>query len=280
MIKGLMMKVLASITALLWAFFPATTSGKIKWQELEEGLELAVIDAPEKSSHGDSKFTVIKIDPKFQEIHLLMASEVGGVKRTAPLWAKQYKLSVVVNAGMFQAYGDQLTAKYFMKNYKHKNSSKIANQNAFLAFNPKDSSFPKVQIIDQRCQKFNVLRKKYHTIIQGIRMVDCRQKNTWSLQPKKWSMVVVAMDKGGKVLFIFTRSPYRVNDFVKMLLDLPLRIKNMMYLEGGPEASLYVSAGGVRVGKYGSYETGFYEKDDNNQFWPIPNVLGIKRHKH
>jgi uncharacterized protein YigE (DUF2233 family) len=261
-----------TLVLLLAAVQPA-----IDWKQLEPGLELAVVGASIKSSHNDSKFTLVRIDPEKHDLKLLMVSELGGKKRTAPKWAKQYKLSVAVNAGMFEAYGDQSTAHFYMQNYKHINNPKIAGQNAFLAFNRKDDSVPRVQIVDRRCQDFKKLRKKYHTIIQGIRMVDCNQKNTWSLQKKKWSMVVVAVDKKGRVLFIFTRSPYRVHNYIKMLLALPLQIHNMMYLEGGPEASFYVDAGKTKIEKFGSYETGFNEDDNNSEFWPIPNVIGVAK---
>jgi len=50
-----------------------------------------------------------------------------------------------------------------------------------------------------------------------------------------------------------------------------------MYLEGGPEASFYLNAFGKKVTKYGSYETGFNERDTNDTYWDIPNVLGIKK---
>jgi hypothetical protein len=48
-----------------------------------------------------------------------------------------------------------------------------------------------------------------------------------------------------------------------------------MYLEGGPEASLYLEANGKKIERIGSYETGFWESDTNEQFWPLPNVIGI-----
>ena len=264
------------ILSLLLLAGPGPAPVSIPWKTLESGLELAVVDAPRKSTHADSKFTLVRIDPAHQRLRLLMASEVGGPKRTAPEWVRQFGLSVVVNAGMFEARGDQSTAHFFMQNGTHVNNPKVANQNAFLAFDPVDDSVPAVQIIDRRCQKFPALRKKYKTLIQGIRMVDCRQRNTWSLQPKKWSMVVVAMDKHDRLLFIFTRSPYRVRVFIQMLLSMPLDIRNMMYLEGGPEASLVVKSGDTRVEKFGSYETGFNPDDKNAEFWPVPNVIGLE----
>jgi uncharacterized protein YigE (DUF2233 family) len=257
------------------AFLPAFAAAQVQFEKLEPGLELAVVDAPAKSSHSDSKFTVVRVDPACMQLKLLMSSQLGGDKRTAPEWAEQFKLKAVVNAGMFEVDGDQSTAHFFMKNRDHVNNSKVAGQNAFLAFDRVDQTVPEVQIIDRRCQDFPKLRRKYHTLIQGIRMVDCHQKNTWSLQPKKWSMVVVAMDKQGRVLFVFTRSPYRVNKFIGMLLSLPLGIRNMMYLEGGPEASLFLSSGKTRLEKFGSYETGFNPNDDNAEFWPLPNVLAV-----
>ena len=49
-----------------------------------------------------------------------------------------------------------------------------------------------------------------------------------------------------------------------------------MYVEGGPEASLYLAVGGQAiVSEMGSFETGFFESHDNRRFWPLPNVLGF-----
>ena len=106
-------------------------------------------------------------------------------------------------------------------------------------------------------------------------MIDCKQTNRWSQQDKRFSMVCIAMDKKGKVLFIFTRSPYSVHDFINMLLSLPLEIYNAQYLEGGPEASLYINTGSFEWKQFGSFETGFVEHDKNDIFWAIPNVIGI-----
>ena len=50
-----------------------------------------------------------------------------------------------------------------------------------------------------------------------------------------------------------------------------------MYLEGGPETSLYVSVNGTVIQKFGSYETGFNENDENNRFWLLPNIIGVTK---
>jgi hypothetical protein len=108
-------------------------------------------------------------------------------------------------------------------------------------------------------------------------MIDCRQKNKWAQQEKKWSTVCIGKDKKGNAIFIFTRSPYSVHDLIDILLKLPIDIYNAQYLEGGPEASLFINCNGTIEEKFGSYESGFNENDDNNVFWEIPNVIGIKK---
>jgi len=252
-----------------------TSAPVVAWAQLEPGLELARVSAPQRSSHGDSTFTILRIDPRRQQLRLLMASELGGGARTAPDWAREHGLRAVVNASMFQAGERADRSVFLMQSASHVNNPTVGKENAVLAFDPVDGSVAPAQIIDRRCQDFPRLRKKYRTQVQGIRMVSCKGRNTWSPQLRKWSMVVVAADQHGHILFIFTRSPYPVHAFVDMLLALPLDLRNMMYLEGGPEASLFVDAGGRRVDAFGSYETGFFGSDGNDRYWPIPNVIGV-----
>ena len=66
-----------------------------------------------------------------------------------------------------------------------------------------------------------------------------------------------------------------MRDFNALLLQLPLDIAGAMHVEGGPEASLSVHGGGINLDLMGSYETGFFESDDNHRQWPIPNVIGV-----
>ena len=60
-----------------------------------------------------------------------------------------------------------------------------------------------------------------------------------------------------------------------MIQRLPLRLKRMMDLEGGPEASRHVAAPGRTVRRVGSDATGFKENDDITRDWALPNVLGV-----
>jgi uncharacterized protein YigE (DUF2233 family) len=90
-------------------------------------------------------------------------------------------------------------------------------------------------------------------------------------------MTVLAIDKSGNVLFIFCRSPYSANEMSQMLLRMPLDIHSAMYLDGGPEASFYINYNNTQVSLVGCFVTNTYEKDDNDHFWAIPNIIGIRK---
>jgi hypothetical protein len=252
-------------------------SVEIKWQKIEEGLETTAIVSPQKSFLGDSKITVIRINPTRYAFKLMAASENNKIAKTAPDWCKENNLLACVNAGQFNL-NDGLSNMGYMKNYTHVNNPnmrKINNYNSILAFNSKDASVAPIQIIDMKCQNWSALQTKYHSFSQSISLISCNRQIVDNKQKGKWSMVLFGMDEQGNALLIFTRSPYTIRHFSEILLSLPLSIKNVMYLEGGPEASLYLNAGGKKIEKMGSYETGFFESDTNEQFYSLPNVIGI-----
>lgn len=245
------------------------------WKEIDAGLHLGEISSKVKSDYGDSKITILKINPEYYNFDLIISKENGEKNKTAKEWAEARGLPAVINAGMYQS--DLKTNIGFMKNYDFINNKNINRDNAILAFNRKDKTVPQIQIIDRKCQGWEDLIEKYNSLSQGIRMVDCNQKNRWSPQNKKWSTSTIALDKSGNALFIFSRSPYSMHDFTNTIINSSLDVHNMMYLEGGPEASFYLNHKGIEVKKVGSYETNFNENDDNNFFWTIPNVIGITK---
>lgn len=249
----------------------------INWEKIDQGLYLTEIHSNIKSEFGDSKITVLKINPNYYKFNLISSKEHYEENKTAKGWAKTRGLLAVINAGMYR--DDYKTNTGFMKNYDFVNNGRVneTNYNTITAFNRKDETVPEIQIIDLKCQNWDDLKNKYHSYVQGIRMIDCNQKNKWSQQDKKWSMSAIGMDKQGNCLFMFARSPYSVHNFNNILLNSSLDIYNAMYLEGGPEASFYLNHNATKLEKFGSYETGFWENDDNDKFWEIPNIIGITK---
>jgi len=255
---------------------PWAWASGVPWRALKQGLEYAEFTAPLRSTHGDSKIRILRIDPTYFELKLVNASaRPDGKPLTTKEWVRQENLAAAINASMFHA--DYRTSVALMKTKGHTNNPRVTKDKAVLAFHPLISSIPPVQIIDRECQDFHQLQRQYASLVQNIRMISCRGNNVWAQQKRAWSTAAVGTDLQGRVLFIHVRSPYSVHDLIDMLLALPIELRNAMYVEGGPEAQLYVKSGDVELELVGSFETGFYERDDNTRAWPIPNAIGVRR---
>jgi len=267
---------ISSILICLAAVCPDAMSENGPWKKVDDGLFLGQFDPPDDTPVKDSKILILKIKPRYYSFKLLCASELGKVRLTPREWCKKYNLIAAINAGMYQK--DGLTNVGYMKNYSHLNNPRLNSvYKAVLAFNRLEVSVPEIQIIDLKCQDFETLRTKYQTFVQGIRMISCNQENVWSKQDKRWSLAVLGVDKEGSVLFILSETPYSGYDFNNVLLSLPLSIFNATYLEGGPEASLYLSASGNALEKVGIYGTGLSGSAVRSGAYPVPNVIGITK---
>lgn len=257
---------------------PKNPPASNQWEAWDRGLSVGYFSAPQQSEYGNSIITVVKIDPRVYSFKLLTAKELNNPPLTADRWAEEYGLTAVINAGMFEP---DWRATGYMKSPAGENNPRFRpTYNSIFAFDPYDlnnTTTAPVQIIDASCQNVNETTKRYRSAAQSIRLIDCRQRNVWAKQNKKWSMAALAMDTTRNVLLIHSRSPYTVHDFINHLQELPLHIYNAMYLEGGPEASLAVRTPERSLDAMGSYETGFLEHDKNTRYWSIPNVLGAVR---
>ncbi len=249
----------------------AFTDVTIPWKEADDGLLVAEF----QSVYDNETYalTLVKIDPQRYSFELLCASQYAKEPLTTKEWASRHQIIAAVNAGMFQQNG--LTSVGFMKNFDHVNNPRLNRSNTVLAFNPVDESVPEIQIIDRECQNFNDLRQKYRSFVQSIRMISCDRQNVWNRQDSKWSTLAVGMDAQGSILFMFGTTPHSVHDFIEILLSLPLSLKSAMYLEGGPQASLYLSTPKITLQRDGLW--GGLEENSLQFSLPIPNVIGIHK---
>jgi uncharacterized protein YigE (DUF2233 family) len=245
------------------------------WEALALGLEAGRFPSPQKASVGDSVVTVVRVDPARYELRLLSAKLLGLARGLeAPEWAERYGVQGVINASMFQA--DSLTSIGYMRDGERVNNRRWNKDNAVFAAGPTAPGLPEARILDRSCEDWEALSKQYRVLVQNIRMLDCEGRNTWAAATRKWSTASVGTDREGRVLLVHARSAWTTHDFVDVLRALPLGLTRLMYVEGGPEASLYVKVGKrVAVSEMGSFETGFFENDENHAYWPLPNVIAF-----
>ena len=256
------------------------TKKQFEWLNIHDGLDFCETNGPFKSIVNDSKISILKLNPEKFDFYLLSATEFGNKPKTVTEWADTFDLNIVINAGMYDLT-KTLLSKAYMKNYNHTNNPDFnPSYNAVIAFNPINSSDSKFIINDITCNSWDSLKSDYHCFAQGMRMIDCNgEALNWNKKNQSCSMIVAASDDKGNIYYIFTRSPYTHNDIIKFLLSLPFHIKETIYLEGGPETSMYINIGNTKIRKIGSYVSTTFANDDNNHFWKLPNVIGVKAKK-
>ncbi|MFZ9846982.1 MAG: phosphodiester glycosidase family protein [Flavobacteriales bacterium] len=254
-----------------------STCISILWDSLSPGIYYSEVEAPQKSITNDSKLSIVKINPNKVEFALLSASEHGNKSRTAPEWAKEFNMNVIVNAGMYDL-NKTLSNKGFMQNFNHMNNPTLyPSYGGMIAFNRADSTLNNFEILDLEHTPWDSVKTCYYSYSQGMRMIDCNGSPlTWNKKNQLCSMLLCAIDKEGFVYYVFCRSPYTHNEMIGFLLAMPFEITGAIYLEGGPETSMYISTPNKKVEKFGSYVSRTYENDNNDHFWKIPNVIGVR----
>jgi len=244
------------------------------WQKLSDGLELGFFRSPQPSETGDSMIRVLRIEPARYKLRLLNASaSENGRPLSAKEWCRQNGLVAAINASMYQA--DLKASVSLMRTKSHINNPRLSKDMAILAFDRNSPGVPPVKIIDRQCEDFKTWGKKYKTLIQSIRMISCEGENVWAQQDQKWSTAAIAVDYLGRLLFIHVGSPYSTHDLIDILQELPLIIDRTMYVEGGPQAQLYINIGTHEHEFVGSYKIDIEENVNALFSRPIPNVVGI-----
>ena len=244
------------------------------WQKLSDGLELGFFRSPQPSETGDSMIRVLRIEPTRYKLRLLNSSaSENGQPLSAKEWCRQNGLVAAINASMYQA--DLKASVSLMRTKSHINNPRLSKDMAILAFDRNSPGVPPVKIIDRQCEDFKTWGKKYKTLIQSIRMISCEGENVWAQQDQKWSTAAIAVDYLGRLLFIHVGSPYSTHDLIDILQELPLIIDRTMYVEGGPQAQLYINIGAHEHEFVGSYKIDIEENVNALFSRPIPNVVGI-----
>ncbi len=242
------------------------------WRNLMKGVDFGRFPVP---GGGDKELRIVRIDVKIAPLKSLSCSNLGHGSLVADQWAAKHKLSIVINAGMFET--DNVSHIGFWKSDGDLLRAETRKDYfSFAAFGARDATVPAFHIFDSDAAEIDKeVLPLYQDVIQNLRLVKRPAENRWKQQDKAWSEAALGEDDAGRALLIFCPVGLTMHDLNEHLLKLPIHLVAAQHLEGGPEASLYVKVGDFEIRGIGSYETGFNENDDNHQFWPIPNVIGV-----
>lgn len=248
------------------------------WKTLAPGMDLKYVATKHPSSVGDSRILVLRIDPSLWQLEAVGITQTGESSgHTARAWSQSRNFSAAINAGMFAT--DYKTHLGYMGSSSFVNNSHPNAYQSVAAFEPRASpSLPPFRIFDLDAPgvHFQDILKDYTSVLQNLRLVKRSGLNQWTQQERKWSEAALGEDNAGRILFIYSRSPFSMHDLNEELLAAGIGLVAAQHLEGGPEAQLYVHVGNLEMELCGSYETSFRENDSNSVAVPVPNILGVR----
>lgn len=250
------------------------------WRSLAPGVEYGTFTLESAPDEGDGLAHVVRIDTTKATLDFALASETkDGEPRRCGEWTDQHGFVAAINAGM---YGTDLRTNVgYLRHGAHENNGRWkGTYQSVLVFGPRAKGLPPAALVDRDtldAKAFEEQVKQYENVVQNLRLVKGAGENVWKPNAREWSEAMVGVDGQGRVLFLFSRTPFEMVELNTRVLKLPLGLVRAMHVEGGPEASLSVRAPGLSLDLAGGYVSSIFERGDDARQWRIPNVLGVRK---
>lgn len=222
---------------------------------------------------GDRTLTVVRVDLRRYRLEV-RSSLRDGAPRALDAWVRDTGLSGGINAGMFLP--DRRPVGTLVDRGTVLSDRNPSRFDAIVGWDARGSAGP-IGVGGAGCSTGRrAILRRYASAVQGFRMmIDCRGRpRAWPTR-RIYSAAAFGRDAQGRAVFVHSRTPYRMDVLSRMMVDLDLGIRGLVYMEGGPEASLVVRAPPHEVTEIGSWEDGFNPNDDNRRLWEIPSVIGF-----
>lgn len=256
----------------------------LEWTPIDEGLHYLYIEeafsneeSSDKAVSQNIKLHLVRIDPKSYAIHLygtFLEEEVY----TLPQWAEEKALLVAINASMYLP--DNITSTGYMQNAEKINNRQIMQRmSGFLLSEPIDKTeeIPYIRILEKSEENWQETLKKYKVVVQNFRVIgnyrNGQSTPLWKQNEKRHPIALYGDDVDGNIYFIFSQLPLSVYDLSLYLLTLSqrgLKLKTLLYAEGGSEAGLFLNMAGEKH----FFSTSVAGELFNFSF-QIPNILGV-----
>jgi hypothetical protein len=226
-----------------------------EWEQVKPGLEVATVLANVECSISDSKITVVRMDQSYYKVEL-----VTGAMLDVTDVAIGHNADVAINAGMYLPLGTP--CGFFAIDGRP--IQRRWNRNYIGSFVIRQQG---VHIVESQ-HKYN-----YENGFQSILMMHNGVNLRKDKSKRYHSICAVGLDIHGRIITLHSRTPYSIYQFGELVKDMKININHLLYMEGGPEATMRV-ADRVCIG---SYETGLWEHDAHCAQMKLPNYIVFKR---
>lgn len=238
---------------------------------LEPGLEYGEF----VSDGGTKHITAVRINPENFDLLLCSSLREDSQPRTLGEWGEKFNLSAAINASMYLPDGQKSTG--YMRSGSYINNGRIVGRfGAFLTAEPDTPSLPRAAIIEKDDPDWKEKISHYRMVVQNYRMINSKRRILWSPGGPLYSISAIAQDGQGRILFLHSRDRVEAYVFAQQLLQLPLDVRTVMYVEGGSQAGLLIHSEALSRELQGRNAAYFITGRLRVR---LPNVIGARRHR-
>ena len=239
---------------------------------LEPGLEMVRRWPEGADPERQEPVTLLHVDPTRFDLRLLTAAEHGGA-RPVDRWAADFDLVAAINASMYLP--NERSTGLMVDGDRVNNPALNPRFEGLLAFGPKRPGLPPVRLVGLECDGVDVdsLRARYRTLVQNYRLLDCTGEPIPWEDRKLYATAAIGLDDRGWIVFVHSGEPQQTSSLAQWLARQDWGMQEAHFVEGGSDASLFVSGGGTRIEAVGRYEGMVAPR----RFRDVPNVLGVVR---
>lgn len=252
---------------------PPAPAGDIVWTE-GDGLALAEVPLPLADGKQGPVVAVLRLSPERFDFVLCASGRERHPPLTLSEWARLRQLEAAINASMFLP--DGVTSTGYLRDADYLNNKRLGGRlGAFFVAGPDSPELPRATIIDREEPGWRERIDRYRLVIQNYRLVSASGQILWKPDGPRSALAAVGVNAGGDILFLHCREPLDAHSFAAGLLRLPLRLRTVMYVEGGGQAGLVLRSGDLRREYSGLSAAEFLPGGHIRA--ALPNVLGARR---
>ena len=247
-----------------------------------EGITIERIHGPTQLGLGDGVITLVRFDMQRYAPVLLTASTRDGVAHTLPRWAAREHLVGGINLAMYEPDGRPTSLVVQAAVELSPDDERFGG---FFAFDPISASDAPLVMTGRDCEggDLTALRARYRNVVANYRMLSCTSAPIAWVDEHRYSSAAFGMDRAGRLVLIHAATPYLMRDLARVLAEPALGLVQVDYVEGGPEATLFVDDGVTQTTLIGlprdaadrRPEQAPYPPEQLGRAWALPNVLGI-----
>jgi hypothetical protein len=234
------------------------------WRELRPGLELGFLVAEASARAGSPRIAVLRVDPARMRFRVLAAAD-GQEGRRAGEWRKLSGALAVFNAGQFAA--DRTYLGLLIQDGKPRGRL-MGHLEALFMAEPEEPGLPPARVLDLHYTPFQAQDSPYRQAAQSLMFLDRFGQIRVRKSDKIAHRTLVAQDGRERILVLVTEGRHTLWDLARFVADSGLGLREVMCMDGGPEAQLDLDVDGFTYQQYG----GPVSSSDLPLPWPTVNL--------